>query len=295
MCRYRVINVGFSLWIDLQQGAIMAGRLSTDQVSHFRNEGYLLFKEPVLPADRFAALQSHFELKGKEFVERTGNSPEHFDVPHFEDPTLFKWLFDDSVLDIVEGLIGPDIALWSSHFITKPAGVGKRVPWHEDSAYWGKVLDPMEVVTVWLAIDPSTVTNGCLRIIPGTQHNGYSEYEPVKDASKEVFATEVKAGQFNESKAVDCVLKPNQCSIHHAKVIHGSNPNTSDVRRCGYTMRYVPTTSRFRPGDYLGAFQIYLARGQDKADNVYGDPTKPNDAWINADREARRKAKLLAG
>ena len=28
---------------------------------------------------------------------------------------------------------------------------------------------------------------------------------------------------------------------------------------------------------------------------LYGDPTKPNDAWINADREARRKAKLLAG
>jgi hypothetical protein len=60
-------------------------------------------------------------------------------------------------------------------------------------------------------------------------------------------------------------------------------------------MRYVPATSKFRPADWFSAFQIYLARGQDKAGNKYGDPTKPNHNWINADREARRKAKLLAG
>ena len=68
-------------------------------------------------------------------------------------------------LDVVESLIGPDIALWSSHFLCKPAGTGKRAPWHEDSAYWGQVLDPMEVVTIWLAIDPSTPENGCMRVL----------------------------------------------------------------------------------------------------------------------------------
>ena len=55
-----------------------------------------------------------------------------------QDAILTDAVLDDSVLDIVESLIGPDIALWSSHFIAKPAGVGKRVPWHEDSAYWGR-------------------------------------------------------------------------------------------------------------------------------------------------------------
>ncbi|MGB7157581.1 MAG: phytanoyl-CoA dioxygenase family protein [Tepidisphaeraceae bacterium] len=273
----------------------MGGRLSPQQVQGFRDEGYLLFDQPVLPQPKFGALKAHFERKLVEFVESTGSSPEHFDVPHFEDVQLFGWLFDDAVLDVVESLIGADIALWSSHFISKPPGVGKRVPWHEDSAYWGTVLDPMEVVTVWLAIDPSRVENGCMRVIPRTHHHGYSEYENVGDAGASVFHTEIKAGAFDEGAAVDCVLEPNHCSIHHAKLIHGSNANTSPKRRCGYTMRYVPTTSRFRPGDGAGAFQIYLARGKDRADNAYGDPTKPNEAWIHADREARRKAKLLAG
>jgi len=43
--------------------------------------------------------------------------------------------------------------LWSSHFISKPPGDGKRVPWHEDSAYWAPRLSEQEVLTVWLAID----------------------------------------------------------------------------------------------------------------------------------------------
>lgn len=273
----------------------MASRLSPQQQAFFAKEGYLLFDQPVFPQAKFDALKSHFEQKVVEFCERTGASPEHFDVPHFEDVKLFDWLFDDAVLDVVESIIGPDIALWSSHFISKPAGVGKRVPWHEDSAYWGTVLDPMEVVTVWLAIDPSKVENGCMRVIPRTHGGGYSEYEAVKDASKEVFNTEIKKGAFDESKAVDCILNPNHCSLHHAKLIHGSNANTSSMRRCGYTMRYVPASSKFRPGDDRSAFQIYLARGKDRAGNRYGDPTKPNEAWINADREARREAKLLAG
>jgi chlorinating enzyme len=273
----------------------MAGRLSNDQVSFFKDEGYLLFRESVFPQPKFDALKNHFEKRLVEFVAKTGKPPEHFDVPHFEDTKLFDWLFDDAVLDVVESLIGPDIALWSSHFISKPPGVGMRVPWHEDSAYWGQVLDPMEVVTVWLAIDPAMPANGCMRVIPRTHHHGYSEYEPVKDADKQVFSTELKKDQFDESKAVDCILEPNQCSIHHAKTIHGSNPNTSSMRRCGYTMRYAPATSKFRPSDWFNAFQIYLARGKDKAGNKYGDPTKPNEAWIQASQEARRKAKLLAG
>src|SRR5438874_4226818 len=193
----------------------MASRLSPRQVQFFKDEGYLLYDQQVFPQAKFDALTSHFEQRVVEFVQRTGQSPEHFDVPHFEDTKLFDWLFDDSVLDIVESLIGPDIALWSSHFIAKPPGIGKRVPWHEDSAYWGQVLDPMEVVTVWLAIDPSTPVNGCMRVIPGTHHNGYSQYEPVKDASKEVFGTEIKKELLDESKAVDCILRPNFCSIHH--------------------------------------------------------------------------------
>src|SRR4029079_17796519 len=67
-----------------------------------------------------------------------GKRPEEMDVPHFEDPWLFRFLADPRVLDVIEGFIGPDIILWPSHFIAKPRGEGKAVPWHTDGAYWGK-------------------------------------------------------------------------------------------------------------------------------------------------------------
>jgi len=271
-------------------------RLSSDQVASFKREGYVLFHEPVFPAPKFEALKSFFERKLETWaLESGGQSPEAMDVPHFRDPALFEWLFAPEVLDLVEPLLGPDIALWSSHFIAKPAGVGKRVPWHEDSAYWGRILDPMGVVTVWLAIDPSTTENGCLRVIPGTHLNGYSEYQPVADASQSVFASEMKADQLDESKAVDLVLAPDECSIHDAKLVHGSEPNTSTKRRCGFTMRYVSASSAFRPEPGYDAFQIYLARGQDRAGNHYGDPTQPNRKWLEADGASRNRAKLLSG
>ena len=258
-------------------------RLSSLQVDQFRRDGYLLPADPVFAPAKFARLQAHFETLLEAWLKDPRmRSPEHMDVPHFMHPSLFEWLFDDDVLDLVEPIIGPDIALFSSHFICKPAGTGKRVPWHEDSAYWKGRLEPMEVVTVWLAIDPSTPGNGCMRVIPGSHSNGFSDYDAVDGPA--VFATEIKKGVFDESKAVDCVLRPNQCSLHDGKLIHGSAANTGTMRRCGYTMRFMPTSVKHHAGPD-DPFQIYLARGKDRAGNRYGDPTRPNTAWMEAHKD----------
>ncbi|MCU0315700.1 MAG: phytanoyl-CoA dioxygenase family protein [Fimbriimonadaceae bacterium] len=65
---------------------------------------------------------------------------------------MLEFLLHNSVHDLVESLVGPDIGLWSSHFISKPPRTGKKTPWHEDSAYWAGRISTMEnVVTVWLA------------------------------------------------------------------------------------------------------------------------------------------------
>ena len=132
--------------------------LSDAEVAHFRSEGYVLPGQPVLPKDRFDALKAYFERILSELP--AGERPEAMDVPHFMHPRLLEWAFDPGVLMLVEPILGPDLALFSTHFICKPKGNGKRVPWHEDSAYWKGQIDPMEVCTVWLAIDPSTRLKG---------------------------------------------------------------------------------------------------------------------------------------
>ena len=62
-------------------------------------------------------------------------------------------------------------------------------------------------------------------------------------------------------------------------------------------MRYVPASSKFRleRRASLPAFQIYLARGKDRAGNEYRDPIKINEGWVNANPAERRRVKQLAG
>jgi ectoine hydroxylase-related dioxygenase (phytanoyl-CoA dioxygenase family) len=246
-------------------------RLSPEEVHTFKREGYLIVTEPVFAEAKFRRLKAHFEEKLERLPPEV--RPEEMDVPHFTDPALFEWLMADEVLDLVEPILGPDIALWSSHFICKPKGNGKRVPWHEDSAYWGDAVQPMEVVTVWLAIDPSTKENGCMYVVPRTQDNGYSDYVPV-DKRTNVFDREITPSRMRDTVAVPCELQPNQASLHDGRLIHGSPPNTSMIRRCGYTMRYMPATSRFNVERLGMLHQIYLARGRDRAGNQYGDPAQ---------------------
>lgn len=257
----------------------MPARLSPAQVKHYRDEGYLLYKQPVLKPENFRGLKNHFEKSLAHWTNVRGKRPEDMDMPHMTDRALFQWLFADELLDVVESLIGPNIALWASHFICKPAGTGRRVPWHEDSYYWNVVLEPMEVVTLWLAIDRANVENGCMRLVPRTHGNGASAYTKVPDEKNSVFNIEIKAGEFDESTAVDCILEENECSLHHAKLIHGSHPNTSPYRRCGYTMRYISTASKFNPKLARQGHEIYLARGKDIAGNTYGDPDKLPPLW----------------
>ncbi len=129
-------------------------RLTGDQVSEYRREGFVVHDDAIFPQVKFDALKQHFEEELSALPPDV--RPESMDGPHFTDIKLFDWLLSHEVLDMVEPIIGPDIGLFASHFICKPKGNGKRVPWHEDSFYWRNIIAPVEVVTVWLAIDPST-------------------------------------------------------------------------------------------------------------------------------------------
>lgn len=249
-------------------------RLTPAQVEAFNRDGYLIYNKPVLPEAKFNGLKAYFEklLADLPADER----PEAMDVPHFMHPELLKWGLDDAILDLVEPILGPDMALFSTHFICKPKGNGKRVPWHEDSAYWKGRIVPMEVVTVWLALDPSLKENGCMMVIPAshrTGHKGFSDYDKV-DPTKNVFHIEILKEQRDESKRVYIELQPNECSLHDARTQHGSEPNTSTLRRCGWTLRFTSSAVKFNHEAFDGMHQVYMARGRDLGGNIYADPTR---------------------
>lgn len=240
-------------------------KLSADEVTFYKKNGYLLNSRKLLSQSKQERLTAIFE---KHLREKGDKLADELDTPHFHDPSLLEFLLAPEVLDVVESLIGPNIGLFSSHFISKDPGVGRRTPWHEDSAYWEGKFDELDkIVTIWLAIDDSKKANGCMGVVPGTHLSSQaSEYSTVPDVNESTFSTEIKPGTFNPDDIVWFELEKGQYSLHDARIIHGANANKSAFRRCGYTMRYFSLEMKYNEEKYPD-HKLYYARGENIAGN----------------------------
>ena len=100
-------------------------------------------------------------------------------------------------------------------------------------------------VTVWIAIDDSTLDNGCLRVVPGSHRDRQLFQHRRDDDDGYTLNQIIDDPAINPEHAVDVTLKAGEFSIHDVYLVHGSRPNTSALRRPGLTYRYMPTTSHF--------------------------------------------------
>lgn len=226
-----------------------------DVLRRYERDGYLIFRQ-VLDAGLVAEAGGHMEWLAQQHPElrpeALGNNL------MTDDPFWVRLISDPRLLSVAELFIGPDIALFASHYISKPPFSGQRVRWHQDGAYWP--LDPMRVVTCWLAIDESSTENGCVRVIPGS-HTG--EIAGMHETGPDdVLASETDA-TVDESQAVDLELTPGDVEVHHPNILHASEPNTSPKRRCGLTIRYIPTSTRITAPQqpFASAFHLQGALG----------------------------------
>jgi phytanoyl-CoA hydroxylase len=137
---------------------------------------------------------------------------------------------------------------------------------------------------LWLAVDDSSTENGCLRVVPRSH---LEELHGLRDRGDvdSVLGSEIEV-DVDESQAADMQMTRGSVEVHHPNIIHGSNANTSPNRRCGLTIRYIPTSTRIL-GD-AGASAIHL-RGelgvndyQPKPVYVPGQsfPFAGSDAWL---------------
>ena len=206
--------------------------------SAYEKKGYVIIRN-VLDPELIQENINHVDWLLK---KNPGTRPEQLHHTLIMDsPFWVRLISDDRLLDVAEQFIGSDIALFASHYICKPPRDGQAVLWHQDGIYWP--LKPMEVITLWLAIDPSIPANGCMRVIPQTQHLDLQKLKERHDIPN-VLESAMDETLVDESRAVDIILNPGDISIHHPNVIHGSKANNSDMWRRGLTIRYIPTSTQ---------------------------------------------------
>ena len=213
--------------------------LTAEQITSYKTDGYVV---PDLRLDE-ATLQSIRENHDR-LLATHPEFDDYCGALLIQDLAFLNYARNPLILDMVEQLIGPNIALWNSSFFAKPAKTGSRTPWHQDGEYWP--IEPLATCTVWIAVDASTRENGCLQFLPGShqQQTLASHHQNTGDGLS--LPLELDAKHVDESKAVNIELEPGQMSLHDVYLMHASDPNHSSNARRGMTLRFMPTSSVYR-------------------------------------------------
>ena len=240
----------------------MGRSLSAEQVAAFARDGF------VFPLRAMSAAEARGLARRIEDHERSAGVDATREL-RVKGHLVFPWLValarHPAILDAVEDLLGPDLLVYLSTFWFKGAGDPSYVSWHQDSAYYG--LDPHEEATVWFALSDSTPESGCVRVIPGS-HRGPERAHVETYAADNMLSRGQTLEGIDGSGAVDMVLRAGQFSIHHERLIHGSDPNRSSWRRMGISFIYIPTHVR----SAIGRRSALLVRGEDRFGHWDPDP-----------------------
>jgi non-heme Fe2+,alpha-ketoglutarate-dependent halogenase len=207
--------------------------LSADQIDQFNQLGYVI-GSPVFSTDEISIQRNYFdELLDQALNE--GQDSYSISTAHLKYARVYDLLTHPNIVRYVRDLLGDNVIGWGSHYFCKMPHDGKSVTWHQDASYWP--LTPSKTVTVWMAVDDADRENACMKFLPGSHLEGHLEYRSSEDAEGNVLDQTVEnVERFGDPVCVE--LRAGEISIHSDLLLHGSEANNSDRRRCGLTLRY---------------------------------------------------------
>ena len=231
-------------------------KLTRDQVRQYNEQGYICPLDVFTPEEVEANRGYFDEMMAK--AKAAGHNSYSINGWHRHCRGICELLHDGRILDYAEDLLGPNLVSVMTHYFSKDPGDEKQVSWHQDASYWP--LTPSKVVTVWLAIDDVDGENGPMTVIPGSHLHGQIPFEHSAEEENNVLGQSVHDPLAWGGEPMPLTMRAGQISMHTDLLLHGSEPNRSDRRRCGLTLRYMPPEVRTRDGKWSNG---YICRGED--------------------------------
>jgi non-haem Fe2+, alpha-ketoglutarate-dependent halogenase len=208
-------------------------KLSQADIATFNRDGYLKGIR-IFSAEEAAEIRAYFDALLAQVLAAGGDSYS-ISTAHLKYGRVYDLLTHPRIVEYVRDLLGENVIAWGSHFFCKMPRDGKPVDWHQDASYWP--LSPSKAVTVWLAIDDADRENACMKFIPTSHHHGHLTYRPSDPDQHNVLNQSVENPEQFGTPVYDELLA-GQVSIHSDLLLHSSEANLSDRRRCGLTLRY---------------------------------------------------------
>lgn len=203
----------------------------------YDRDGYVIVRQFLTPAD-FAELTRNLDRYIREVVPTLPdkhafyvdkNRPETLkQMQHMDlDPFFRDYARHPTWLALARGLLGEDVLVQAPEWFNKPPGQPAPTPPHQDNYYFN--LTPPHVLTIWLALDPVDVENGCLRYVPGSHRLGIRPHgrSNVLGFSQGI----MDFGPEDIAREVQIHLQPGDAVVHHGEMIHRAEPNRSTSRQ----------------------------------------------------------------
>jgi len=215
--------------------------VSDDEVAAFRRDGYVHLRAVMSDGemdaieavyDRF--LRGEIEVTGKDLNDMTtgehGTDPSGYAVVNVMLPRRYHpaWqgnLFERRAQSIADQLCGPGMTIDFDQLLAKsPGREDAAFHWHQDQAYWIDT-DDRRTATCWLAVDDSTIENGCMQFLPGSHAEPVRPHRPLHAdrSASHTLVTDLRAGDV----MVPVPIRRGDITVHNEGVLHGSGGNTS--------------------------------------------------------------------
>ena len=230
--------------------------------------GFLRENQDLYVAEPFERRLIHLHRQCEEIYS-------DLDIMHLRGRAMFEFMRNDSLLDLVEPLIGtPEITCNPIQHLrpklpaSDPHGGEHVAKWHQDIAVMLPEADPVFILTVWIALAEATPENGCMEIIPGVQGQGL-----LHRSSATLSPEEMPKGE-----PVALPMSRGDVLLMHKEIPHRSFPNRSDTIRWSIDLRFqatgTPTGRSFWPD--------FAVRSAAAPSSVLTDYEAWSKMWIEA-------------
>jgi phytanoyl-CoA hydroxylase len=236
-------------------------RLTSEQITRFRADGYLILRQRVTPV-RCAALRevvsTQLQQSGTDSASTAApveyeadvgyaGAPASRDAPGGRTvrrlrgawqrhPLLQQWAAEPALVATLGQLFGEPVVLNLAHHncvMTKHPDWGTATGWHRDIRYWS--FADADLITVWLALGREDAGNGGLQVLPGSHR---WQVAPEQLDALDFLRPDLPRNQTLMAQGVTLSLDEGDVLLFHSSLFHAAGSNLSGQRKYSVAFAY---------------------------------------------------------
>lgn len=192
---------------------------------------------------RLAALHANNELRLRQW-----------DSPAFG-PELHALIHHSGIADALVPHLGPNISFNGDYHLRPkmPGSQATAFPLHQDSQYYGKPSQHAHIITVWIPLVDVDEVNGCLYVIPGSNH--WELFDSARDELQNM-----RSFEDVEARGIPVAvpMKAGDILLFSNMTFHGSKVNRSDAVRWSIDIRYCRTRGTYTTSEVEQAAEDFM-------------------------------------